>query len=276
MTWLYVCVVLVMSLCAAEVRAACAGAAQSQPLYRAWNPTISDHFYTPSLAEYNSAGDYTPEGIRARLFTTQVAGSVRLIRLEERVDGGGYVIEDKNPMYVYPTALCGSVPFYRLFAGAYGDHFYTESAEERDGSETSGWAYEWIAGYVFPPDADTSAGGGTTTTTTQKDTVTTTNTKTSTSTDTAKAPTSPTPPTTATTSTSAGPAAPSPPALGTADPVDPAPTSMLDGSSTTSGDSSSSTSLSGTSGTMRLRLHLTPASASYIVAAVALVMGGWL
>ncbi|KAJ7906447.1 hypothetical protein B0H13DRAFT_1619369 [Mycena leptocephala] len=138
------------------VRAAYAGATQPQPLYRAWNPTISGHFYTVCLTPVFRMPSLSHICPRATAQPRPVAGSVRLIQLYNAAagehfyttntteansasTGGGYVIEDKNPMYVYPTQLCGSVLFYRLFAGTYGDHFYTESAEERDGSETSGW-----------------------------------------------------------------------------------------------------------------------------------------
>lgn len=122
-----------------------------------------------------SATGYTPEGIRALVFTTQIEGSVRLLRLWNDGPGdhfyttnateannavaGGYTLEDKTPMYIYPTQLCGSVPFYRLFSSGTGDHFYTIDAGERDGAEGSGWDFEWVQGYVFPSaagPADTS------------------------------------------------------------------------------------------------------------------------
>ncbi|KAJ7774387.1 hypothetical protein B0H14DRAFT_2401843 [Mycena olivaceomarginata] len=66
---------------------------------------------------------------------------------------GGYTLEDKPPMYIYPTQLCGSMPFYRLFSSGTGDHFYTIDASERDGAEGSGWDFEWVQGYVFSPAA---------------------------------------------------------------------------------------------------------------------------
>ncbi|KAJ7307965.1 hypothetical protein DFH08DRAFT_757787, partial [Mycena albidolilacea] len=159
--------ILVFSLFAAEyAHAACADASQAVPLYRDWNPTVSDHFYTPNAAEAAAATGYTQEGPKALVFTTPVPGAVRLLRLYNAAPSdhfyttntteaagavaGGYKLEDVNPIYVYPSALCGSVPLYRLFAGGVGDHFYTADAAERDGAEGSGWAYEWVAGYVFP------------------------------------------------------------------------------------------------------------------------------
>ncbi|KAJ7097390.1 hypothetical protein C8R44DRAFT_683573 [Mycena epipterygia] len=163
---------------AAQVRADCAGASQAQPLYRDYSSGGGDHFYTTDLAEYNSANannGYSPDGIRALVFTTQVAGSVKFIRLynadvtdhfyttnaTEATDAAaaGYAIEDKATMYIYPTQLCGSVPFYRSYSAGGTDHFYTIDAAERDGAVSSGWAYEFIAGYVFDPAGLASSAG---------------------------------------------------------------------------------------------------------------------
>ncbi|KAJ6545565.1 hypothetical protein B0H19DRAFT_1033969 [Mycena capillaripes] len=153
---------LTFGLFATEARAACAGADQAQPLYRDWNPTTGDHFYTTDSAEASGASGYNVEGVRALVFATQVAGSVRFLRLynaafrnhfyttnaTEAAQIPGYVIQDEDPMYIYPTQLCGSVPFYRLFAG---NHFYTVDTGERDAAEMGGWVFESVAGYVFPP-----------------------------------------------------------------------------------------------------------------------------
>ncbi|KAJ7049361.1 hypothetical protein C8F01DRAFT_1184031 [Mycena amicta] len=125
------CTLLAGSL---QVRA-CSGASDAKPLYRNYRAAGTDHFYT---------------GIRALVFTTQVPGSVRFHRLWS-ASAGAFCF------------LLANVPFYRSFAGGNAsDHFYTVSVAERDGAVGSGWKYEKIAGYVFPPDANT---GSTTTTT---------------------------------------------------------------------------------------------------------------
>ncbi|KAJ6467646.1 hypothetical protein C8R47DRAFT_811461 [Mycena vitilis] len=267
-----------------EAYAACAGASQAQPLYRDWNPTLSDHFYTTDATEASTAGGYTPEGIRALLFTTQVVGSVQFYRLynadagdhfyttnETEMHAAGYVVENKTPMYIYPTQLCGSVPFYRLFAGGTGDHFYTVDADERDGAEQSGWAYEWVAGYVFPPD---TTGSTTTTSTTDKASTTTTPTITSpTSTTTTIAAVSH-PPSSVASSAAASPSS-TVPDVGTSDPVDvlPAPTSILDGASLADTQSSASASPSPSGSRAGTQIH-----ASYLATPLAfgIFLHGWM
>jgi hypothetical protein len=285
---LYLYFSLVLSLFASEVRA-CDDVSQASPLYRAWNPTISDHFYTTDPTEAADAVGYTYEGVRAMLFTTQVSDSVQFLRLYSAGAGDhfyttnvteaqlavanvGYVIEDKTPMYIYPTQLCGSVPFYRLFAAAVGDHFYTVNVTEMDGAEQSGWAYELIAGYVFPP-PDTSASTSTMSTFT-----------TSTTEPVTSAPAPPPAPTSSkTTAASSAPpsspsapsSAPSAPAPGTSDPVDvlPASTSMLGG--TTLADTVPSSTPSGLSGTSAgTRMYLAPAYLSPLAAVLAVIFSG--
>nr|GAT51786.1 predicted protein [Mycena chlorophos] len=164
-----------------EVRA-CAGASEAVAMYRAFKADGTDHFYTLDLSEYNNAvanDGYAAEGIRALVFDTQVEGSVQLHRLWSGADvdhfyttntteaaaaeQGTYVSEDAasdghTPIYVYPTALCGSVPLYRSYAGGTAmDHFYTVNVTERNDAEASGWGYELIAGYVFAADAAASS-----------------------------------------------------------------------------------------------------------------------
>ncbi|KAJ7309336.1 hypothetical protein DFH08DRAFT_918341 [Mycena albidolilacea] len=143
----------------------CPCASEAVPLYRDYNPTIIDHFYTISLAESQNAVtnlQYNAEGVSMLVFSTQVPGSVRFYRLysaaatdhfyttnpTEAAHASGYVIEDMS-MYIYPTQMCGTVPIYRLYYSARTDHFYTLSTAERDSAATGTYTYEGIAGYAF-------------------------------------------------------------------------------------------------------------------------------
>ncbi|KAJ7664759.1 hypothetical protein B0H17DRAFT_1184670 [Mycena rosella] len=159
--------IVAISLLAPDVGAACTGASEASPLYCVNTP--GDHFYTPDLAEYTSTvannGASSAEGIRALVFTTQVANSVRLLRLwngeisdhfyttnaTEAVGAAGYVNEEQAPMYIYQTQMCGSVPFYRSFSIDNTDHFYSVNETEHDSAVALGYEYELIQGYVFPP-----------------------------------------------------------------------------------------------------------------------------
>ncbi|KAJ7049219.1 hypothetical protein C8F01DRAFT_1185012 [Mycena amicta] len=207
------CTLLAGSL---QVRA-CSGASDAKPLYRNYRAAGTDHFYTADLAESVAAShnQWVSEGIRALVFTTQVPGSVRFHRLwsasavdhfytidaneaASTIASGAFVSEDDGhtPLFIYPHGTLRQRP--------------------RDGAVGSGWKYEKIAGYVFPPDANT----GSTTTTTKGTTTQTTQTTTASGTDTVAAPVIPpfTSETTSTTSTSGlddftGPVLPAPTSL---------------------------------------------------------------
>ncbi|KAJ6590502.1 hypothetical protein DFH09DRAFT_1358712 [Mycena vulgaris] len=88
-----------------------------------FNAAISDHFYTTNATE----------GL-----------------------AGGYAVENPAQMYLYPTQLCGSVPLYRSYSEIRTHHFYTADAVERDQAASSGYVYQLVAGYVFPPPTNTS------------------------------------------------------------------------------------------------------------------------
>lgn len=90
------------------------------PLYRLYNATIFDHFYTISAAGVD--------------FAVQVAG---------------YTLEGVAG-YVYPSPQCGAVPLYRMYSAQQTDHFYTTSITERDSAIKGGYSGEGIDGYIIP------------------------------------------------------------------------------------------------------------------------------
>ncbi|TBU45612.1 hypothetical protein BD309DRAFT_955748 [Dichomitus squalens] len=138
------------------------------PLLRAFDPTLTDHFYTTNTVEMNNAvtQGYDQEGNAATVHPDQTPITVPLYRLyspsitdhfyttsaseRDNAAQNGYTIEGITA-YVYETQLCGTVPLYRLFDPSGGDHFYTTSAAERDNAVNSlYYAYEGIAAYVNP------------------------------------------------------------------------------------------------------------------------------
>ncbi|KAJ7500984.1 hypothetical protein B0H11DRAFT_1993254 [Mycena galericulata] len=158
----------VIGVWAAGVRADCAAdVSQIVPLYRDWDGVISDHFYTV-LTTPRTRNGYTAEGVRLSVFPTQVSGAVQFIRL--------YSSAATDHFYT-TNATEAQAAASRQLSPAGLDHFYTINATERDGAETSGWAYEQIAGYVFPPAAAASSAAAppsTPTTATEFSTTTTT------------------------------------------------------------------------------------------------------
>jgi hypothetical protein len=94
----------------------------SAPLFRLYNPTNGDNFYTTSATERDNAvanGGYTDAGVACYVFTTNVLGTS---------------------------------PLYRLYNATSGDHFYTVSASERDNATKIGYTLEGTACYVFASD----------------------------------------------------------------------------------------------------------------------------
>ena len=51
--------------------------------------------------------------------------------------------------WIASGAVCGSVPLYRLYNAASGDHLYTTSSAEVTSAEAGGYTLEFTAGYVW-------------------------------------------------------------------------------------------------------------------------------
>ena len=88
------------------------------PLYRYWNPTVGDHYYTTNFNELGY-GAY------------------------------GWTFEHVE-CYVFPYQASGTVPFHEYWNASVGDHFYTINLDELGPSGAYGWTYAQVQGYVNP------------------------------------------------------------------------------------------------------------------------------
>ncbi|KIJ56174.1 hypothetical protein M422DRAFT_86625, partial [Sphaerobolus stellatus SS14] len=60
----------------------------------------------------------------------------------------GYNVEE-IAAFVYPTQICGAVPYYALFNATIGNHFYTVDANERSELiNQGGYQDQGIVAYV--------------------------------------------------------------------------------------------------------------------------------
>ncbi len=134
------------------------------PVYRYWNRTNTDHYYTTDWNELGSgSGGYEFEQVEFYMSLTEQTGTTPLYRYwrsqigdhfytanfgELGFGGGGYVYEGIVG-YVYPTQQFGTVPLHRYWNSQIGDHFYTTNFDELSGGR-DGYAYEGIACYVSP------------------------------------------------------------------------------------------------------------------------------
>jgi hypothetical protein len=115
-----------------------------------------------------NAPDYILQGVAAYVFGTQEESTVPFYRLSTTSDNfytiseterasalaNGYVVPPNNPVtYIYPTQICGSIPFYRLYHAAKTDNFYTTLESERLEFIADGYTDIEIAGYVLPATA---------------------------------------------------------------------------------------------------------------------------
>jgi hypothetical protein len=127
------------------------------PLYRYWNNSGTDHFYTITQGNYPGwvfekiecyvlafpQFDFVPfyrywNGKKIDHFYTTVSGNYSGY-VYEGIEG--YISPVLNP----PGSTLALIPLYRYFNGGTVDHFYTVTP-----GNFPGYAYEGIAGYVLP------------------------------------------------------------------------------------------------------------------------------
>ncbi|MCX4241510.1 MopE-related protein [Paraliomyxa miuraensis] len=128
-------------------------------VHRFVHPTTGEHFYTASLAEGQGAGFSLEVASYFELYAGAHAGLTAFHRCYQP---GGFHLYTQDPGceglqlegvlgYIATGAgTAGSIPLYRLYRAANGDHFYTTSAAERDNAIASfGYVGEGTAGYVW-------------------------------------------------------------------------------------------------------------------------------
>ncbi|KAJ7468174.1 hypothetical protein FB451DRAFT_1258443 [Mycena latifolia] len=147
----------------------CGDPGNAQPLYRCYNPTGLDHYYTTSANNVNLHNSVWPfQEVAAMVFVDAEESTVPFYHVYSNavIDNyyttsmteveaalkNGYANATNDPLtYVYPTQICGSVPFYELYSASKTDHFYTTSESERlDFIANEGYTDVEIAGYVLP------------------------------------------------------------------------------------------------------------------------------
>ena len=104
---------LAVALVAGALAPAGALAADTQQMYRCYNPNSGEHFYTAKAAERD-----------------------HIVSLGWKYEGVGWTAPVKS-----------NSPVYRLYNPNAGDHHYTLSASERDHLVSVGWKYEGIGWY---------------------------------------------------------------------------------------------------------------------------------
>jgi subtilisin family serine protease len=135
------------------------------PLYRYWNPSVTDHYYTTNFNELGWTGSgWEFNWIECYIYPTQAAGTVPLYEYWNPTVGDHYYTINYNELgagaygwtyqtvagYVYPTQAAGTVPLHEYWNASVGDHFYTINLDELGPSGAYGWSYAQVQGYVNP------------------------------------------------------------------------------------------------------------------------------
>jgi subtilisin family serine protease len=135
------------------------------PLYRYWNPNVTDHYYTANFSELGwAANGWEFNWIEAYIYPTQASGTVPLYQYWNPTVGDHFYTTNFNELgfgafgwtyqrvegYIFPTQASGTVPLHQYWNASVGDHFYTINLEELGSSGSYGWSYSRIDGYVHP------------------------------------------------------------------------------------------------------------------------------
>lgn len=129
------------------------------PVYRLYNPTSGEHFYTPVIAERDSLTKlgWRNEGTAWQTYSTGVpvyrvynpnAGdhhyTISQVEVTSLVERGW-----RNEGISFYAATQQNKPIYRLYNpnAKVGSHHYTKELNEKNSLTNSGWKYEGIAWY---------------------------------------------------------------------------------------------------------------------------------
>jgi subtilisin family serine protease len=139
-------------------------AAFTAPIFRYWNPSLTDHYYSIKYDELGEANlGWGIEKIAGFAFSSQRIGTVPLYRywnpswgdhfyttnFSELGNGSQGWILERVECYVYSQQQAGTVPLYRYWNPTIGDHYYTTNFNEL-GQGANGYSFEWIECYVLP------------------------------------------------------------------------------------------------------------------------------
>ncbi|KAJ7587506.1 hypothetical protein C8J56DRAFT_827705 [Mycena floridula] len=149
-----------------EVRTDCGDPMNTVPLYRVYAAVGTNHFYSTNVDAITSrlrSTDVVLEGVAAQVYETQEGPTVPLFWLNDGSAATDNIyttsttekatliqqgLTDEGTIaYIYPSQICDSVPFYRLYKPGV-DNFHTTSISERDDAVASGYTFVGITGYV--------------------------------------------------------------------------------------------------------------------------------
>ncbi|KAJ6454864.1 hypothetical protein C8R45DRAFT_1037388 [Mycena sanguinolenta] len=151
----------------------CGNSSDTVPLFATVGGIVQDFVLTTSITDVTSLvgrQSFTFLGVSARVFPTQETSTMPLylVYLVQNGDISDHLYtmsETERDLaleigyrdggitaYIYPTPICGSIPYYRLYDSAATEHFYTVSeAEQQSHLAAAAWSDEGIVGYVLPP-----------------------------------------------------------------------------------------------------------------------------
>jgi hypothetical protein len=127
-------------------------------VYRSYNSSTGEHFYTTSSTEAACCGfkvefpNYyylykSPASGLVPFYRCRLASGKHFYTTSSSCEGAAGSTKEGTLGYIGKSATCGAVPLYRLSMS--GDHFYTTSSSERQKAISGGYKDEGIAGYVW-------------------------------------------------------------------------------------------------------------------------------